>query len=223
MEIGKSFTYITQDEDWIKKLLLGGAITLIPIVGPLFALGYAVETMKNIMAGHEVPLPEIGDFGTKLIEGLKVWAISIVYALPVILFGLCAQSGNFVPLMAEQVPQDVLEILVSVSAGVSLCCGCLLLLYTILMALVMPFAWGKYVETGQFGAAFQLSEIFEMLKSNIGPAFIVLLVNGLVAFVAMIVGTIICGVGIVFTMFYAQLVMAFLYGSLYRQAKPVAI
>jgi uncharacterized membrane protein len=62
-----------------------------------------------------------------------------------------------------------------------------------------------------------------MLKSNIGPAFIVLLVNGLVAFVAMIVGTIICGVGIVFTMFYAQLVMAFLYGSLYRQAKPVAI
>jgi len=223
MEIGKSFTYITQDEDWIKKLLLGGAITLIPIVGPLYALGYMVEMMKNIMAGHEVPLPEIGDFGSKLIEGLKVWAISIVYALPVILFSVCAQSGNFVPLMAGQVPQDVLEILASVSIGVGVCCGCLLLLYTILMALVMPFAWGKYIETGQFGAAFQLGEIFEMLKSNIGPAFIVLLVNGLVAFVAAIVGTIICGVGIVFTMFYAQLVMAFLYGSLYRQAKPVAI
>lgn len=223
MDIGRSFTYMTQDQDWIKKVLLGGLITLIPIVGPFFALGYMLETMRNVIAGREVPLPEIGDFGGKLVEGLKAWVISLVYTLPLILFSVCAQAGNLTPLIAENVDQDMLEVLATVSIGVSVCCGCLLLLYAILMGLMLPFAWGKYAETGQLGAAFQLSELFEMLKNNIGPAFIVLLVSGLAGFVAGIAGTIVCGVGLIFTMFYAQLVMAFLYGSLYRQAKATAL
>ena len=223
MDIGRSFTYVTQDQDWLKKVLLGGVIALIPIVGPFFALGYALETMKNVIAGREIPLPEITDFGGKLVEGLKVGVISFVYALPLILFGVCAQTGNFVPLMAESVDPDVLETMTTVALVLSACCGCLLLLYAILMGLIMPFAWGKYAETGQFGAAFKLSEIFDMLKSNIGPAFIVLLVNGLAGLVASIAGTIACGIGLLFTMFYAQLVMAFLYGSLYRRAGAVAL
>jgi len=219
MDIGRSFTYITQDQGWIKKVLLGGVITLIPIVGPLFAFGYVLETMKNTIAEQEIPLPEIGDFGGKLVEGLKVWVISFVYALPLILFSVCAQSGNFAPVIAENVDPDMADVLTTVSIGVSACCGCLLLLYAILMGLLLPFAWGKYIESGQFGAAFRLGEIFEMLKSNVGPAVIVLLVNVLAGLVAAIVGTIACGIGLIFTLFYAQLVMAFLYGSLYRQAK----
>jgi len=219
MDIGRSFTYITQDQGWIKKVLLGGVITLIPIVGPLFAFGYVLETMKNTIAEQEIPLPEIGDFGGKLVEGLKVWVISFVYALPLILFSVCAQSGNFAPVIAENVDPDMADVLTTVSIGVSACCGCLLLLYAILMGLLLPFAWGKYIEAGQFGAAFRLGEIFEMLKSNVGPAVIVLLVNVLAGLVAAIVGTIACGIGLIFTLFYAQLVMAFLYGSLYRQAK----
>lgn len=223
MDIGRSFTYITQDQDWVKKVLLGGVITLIPIVGPLFAFGYVLETMKNIIAEQEVPLPEIGDFGAKLVEGLKVWVISFIYALPLIILIICAQSGNFAPAIAENVDPDMADVLTTVSIGVSACCSCLLLLYGILMGLLLPFAWGKYLETGQLGAAFRLGEIFEMLKNNVGPAVIVLLVNGLAGFIAALVGTIACGIGLIFTLFYAQLVMAFLYGSLYRQAKATAL
>jgi hypothetical protein len=222
MDIGKSFMYVTQDQDWIKKVLIGGLITLIPIVGPFFAFGYVLATMKNVIAEQEVPLPEIGDFGGKLVEGLKVWVISLVYALPLILFSVCAQSGNLAPVIAENMDQDMVEVLTTVSLGVSACCGCLLLLYAILMALLLPFAWGKYIEAGQLGAAFRVGELFGMLKSNIGPAVIALLVSWLAGFVAMLVGTIACGIGLIFTLFYAQLVMAFLYGSLYRQAKAKA-
>jgi hypothetical protein len=222
VDIGKSFTYVTQDQDWIKKVLLGGVITLIPIAGSLFAFGYVLATMKNVIAEQEVPLPEIGDFGGKLVEGLKAWVISFVYALPLILFSVCAQSGNLTPLMAESVDPDMLDVLTNVSIGVSACCGCLLLLYGILMGLLLPFAWGKYIEVGQLGAAFRVGELFGMLKSNISPAVITLLVSGLAGFVAVLVGTIACGIGLIFTLFYAQLVMAFLYGSLYRQAKAKA-
>ena len=224
MDIGKSLTYITQDQDWIKKILLGGVITLIPVVGPLFAFGYMLETMKNVIAGREVPLPEVtGDFGSRLVEGLKVWVIAFIYALPLILFTVFAQAGNMTPLMAEKVEQSILDILTTVSIGVSVCCGCLSLLYAILMGLILPFVWGKYAETGQFGDAFRLGELFGMLKDNLGHAFVVLLVNVLAGLVAGVEGTIVCVIGLIFTLFYAQLVMAFLYGSLYRQAKAVVL
>lgn len=223
MDIGRSFTYITEDQDWIKKVLLGGVITLIPIVGPFFALGYMMETLRNVIAGQEIPLPEIGDFGGKLVEGLKGWVIALVYSLPLILFGACAQAGSFAPLLAENVDPGMVETLTTVSIGMSACCGCLLLLYAILMSLVLPFALGRYAETGQLGAAFKLGEIFDMLKSNVGPALIVLLVGGLTIFVAELVGLIACGIGLFFALFYAQLVMAFLYGSLYRRAGAVAL
>jgi len=223
MDIGRSFTYITEDQDWIKKVLLGGVITLIPIVGPFFAFGYMMETLRNVIAGREVPLPEIGDFGGKLVEGLKGWVVAFVYALPLILFAVCAQTGNLAPVLAQEVDPDMADVLTAVSIGVSACCGCLVLLYAILMSLLLPFALGRYAESGQVGAAFKVSEGFYMLKSNVGPAFIVLLVGGLAVFVAELVGLIACGVGLFFALFYAQLVMAFLYGSLYRQAKPVAL
>ena len=137
MDIGRSFTYITQDQDWVKKVLLGGVIMLIPVVGPFFALGYMLETMKNVIAGREIPLPEIGDFGGKLVEGLKAWVISFVYALPLILFAICAQAGNLAPILAENVDPDTVEVLATVSIGVSVCCGCLLLLYSILISVYL--------------------------------------------------------------------------------------
>ena len=87
------------------------------------------------------------------------------------------------------------------------------------MGLVQPFAWGKFVETGQFGEAFKLGEIFDMVKANIGPALIVLLVYALASFLASMVGSILCGIGLFFTMFYAQLVSAYLFGTLYSQAR----
>lgn len=179
--------------------------------------------MRNIIAGQEVPLPEISDFGGKLVKGLLAWVIVLIYALPLILFSLCAQTGSFTPLLAESVDPDMLQVLTTVSVAVSACCGCLALLYAILIGLVMPFAWGKYVETEQFGAAFQLGDILDKLKNNIGPAFVVLLVSALAGLVAALVGTIVCGVGVFFTSFYAQLIVAFLYGSLYRQAKAAAL
>ena len=95
MDIGRSFSYITEDQEWWKKVLLGGLISLMPIVGQLYVLGYVLETLKNVIAGREVPLPEIGeDFGGKLVKGLLLWVITFVYFLPLTLLSTCSGVGS---------------------------------------------------------------------------------------------------------------------------------
>ena len=92
-----------------------------------------------------------------------------------------------------------------------------------MFSLFVPFVWAQYATTEKFGDAFQLGKIFGMLKDNIGPAFIVMIVVGAAGFVASLAGTLLCGVGLIFASFYVQLVSAFLYGLLYNKARTAVL
>jgi uncharacterized RDD family membrane protein YckC len=216
MDIGRSFSYVTEDENWVTKILLGGLISLIPFVGQFYLAGYALEALKNIIAGREVPLPEVTeDFGGKLIRGLLLSVITFIYFLPITLISTCSGVASSVFTNMAQNSDTANAALTTWGA----CLGCISLVYGILVALILPFVWSKYAETDQFGDAFKLSEIFELLKNNIGEAIIVVLVSALAAIIAGIVGFVACIVGLIFTLFYAELVTVFLYGSLYRTAR----
>jgi hypothetical protein len=220
MDVGRSFSYVTDDEEWWKKILIGGLLTLIPVIGGFYGMGYMIETLTNVIRGREVPLPEaVDDFGGKLVKGLLSWVISLIYALPLIIVSACAGAGSGVFANAIDDPQT------GETVGVvwSVCFGCVSFLYGILMGLVLPFALATYADTGQLGDALKLGKIFGMLKENIGPAFVVLLVSMLAGILAAIAGTILCGIGLFVTALYAQLVMAYLYGNLYLKAKPAVL
>jgi hypothetical protein len=220
MDIGRSFTFITEDEDWLQKVLIGGLISLIPVVGQFYMVGYAIQVIKATIEGREIPLPEVTeDFGDKLLKGLLASIIVFIYVLPVIVVG--GISGGGAAVLSEAfADQDVSE---TVAVIWSACLGCVSLVLGILIGLFIPFAWSKYAESGQFGDAFKFGDIFRMLKANIGPAFITILLSAAAGIAAAIVGSILCGIGLFFTTFYAQLVTAFLYGSVYRQAKAKSL
>ena len=73
MDIGSAFTFVFDDEDWIKKVAIGGGIILLGIILlPLLLLGlllflplngYMLEVLKNVRDGQAKPLPEWSDFG----------------------------------------------------------------------------------------------------------------------------------------------------------------
>jgi hypothetical protein len=220
MDVGRSFSYVFDDEEWWKKVLIGGLLTLIPVVGGFYGMGYMIQTLTNVIRGREVPLPEATDsFGGKLMKGLLAWVIGLIYALPLIIVSTCAGAGSGI--FASVI--DDANTAGTVGAVWSACFGCVSLLYGILMGLVLPFALATYADTEQFGDALKLGDIFGMLRENIGPAFVVLLVSILAGIVASIAGTILCGIGLFATMLYAQLVMAYLYGNLYLKAKPAVL
>jgi hypothetical protein len=219
MDIGRSFTFITEDEDWLQKVLIGGLISLIPIVGQFYMVGYAIQVIKATIEGREIPLPEVTqDFGDKLLKGLMASIIVFLYFLPVMIVGSVSGGGAAILSNALDDPDAA----GAVAAIWSSCLGCVSLVLGILISLFVPFAWSRYAESGQFGDAFKFGEIWNQLKDNLGPALIAILLSAAVGIAAGIIGLILCLFGSIFTGFYAQLVTAFLYGSVYRQAKAKA-
>ncbi len=215
MDIGRSFMYVTEDQEWWKKVLIGGLLSMIPIIGPFYVMGYILEQTANVIAQRETPLPNVLDnFGGRLVKGLMLAVVMFIYFLPLIIIGTCSGASSFIPAIIQD--EDVA---MPVMIAWSSCFGCLSLIFGIAIGLMMPFVWGIYAETGSFGAALQIGKVFGMLKSQIGPAFLVLLINGLATFLASLVGSILCGIGLIFAAFYAQLIAAFLFGTVYRQAK----
>ena len=83
MDIGSSFTYMFQDKDWIKKILIGGVVGFIPIVN-FAAIGYMIQIIRNVREGQTLPLPEWDEFGKYFVDGLWIFLIFLVWAIPII-------------------------------------------------------------------------------------------------------------------------------------------
>ena len=80
VDFGRAFTSVTEDPDWIKKVLIGGAFVLLSsiLVGIPFVLGYVGRTLRNVVAGAARPLPEWDDLGGIFSEGLRLAAVYLV-------------------------------------------------------------------------------------------------------------------------------------------------
>ena len=221
MDYGKAFTFVFDDEDWIKKLVIGGILSLIPIVN-FIVLGYGLKVLKNVAEGAERPLPEWDDFGDYFVQGLMSFLGGLVWAIPLILVGMF--SGLISYLTGYDVRSDQGFWYYSGNActfGLS----CLSALYGLLMGAVMPAANTKYAISREFAAFFRFGEIFKYISANLGTYIIAVLLTWVAQFIAGF-GLILCCVGVVFTAFWGTLVGNHLMGQVYRfstTSRPEAV
>jgi hypothetical protein len=217
MDIGRSFAFVFEDENWIVKILLAAAILLlgvvfswvlaIPlIVAMLFVSGYSVEITRRVIQGHPDELPEWDNWGALFGDGVKVWVIGIVYALPILVVSICL--GIPMGLLAEDA-----EGLVTV---LSLILSCLSLVWAIVMSVVLPAAIAFYVAEDELGAAFRFADIFAVVRSNL-KTYLVTFVMSWVANLVGSLGSLVCGVGWLVTGPYAWFVTGHLYGQAYLE------
>jgi hypothetical protein len=83
--IGESFEYAKEAVvgKWNKWLMLIIATILLAL--PL--MGYAMKVLRG-----EKPAPEVDDWGTLFIDGIKYLIVSLIYALPIIIVWLSLLS-----------------------------------------------------------------------------------------------------------------------------------
>jgi Protein of unknown function (DUF4013) len=215
MDIGKAFSFVFEDEKWVSKVLLGGLFFCIPIVN-FAVIGYMLKVAQNVAQGNPRPLPEWGEFGDHFMRGLRGIAIQIVYQLPtIILYGvfICmivaagGAAGNARSSSGS-------------GAGAIGALGFCLLPLIIILALLGTFlayvAAGRYVVTNTLSEAFKFNEVIASARGNMGAWLMLLLVIILAGFAGSL-GMIACGVGVLFTSFYAQCVIGHSLGQTVSQ------
>ncbi len=222
MDIGSAFTFMFDDADWIKKILIGGAIVfgallLSPILVGLVLffplLGYMLEVLKNVRQGQPTPLPEWSDFGALFMTGLMVFIISLVYNIPALIF---AGIGVVANIVAASGGGDTAEVLGIVSA----CLSCVQIVLSLLAYFLLPAGLIRYARYETLGSAFQFGEIFSFISGNLGDYIITVVVAWVAALISML-GIILCGIGVFFTYFWGMLVTGNLFGQLARKAEVI--
>jgi hypothetical protein len=211
MDIGSSFTYMFEDDNWIKKIAIGGVVSIIPIVN-FATLGYLVQVIRNVRDGQPLPLPEWDQFGQYFIDGLWIFVIFLVWSIPIIVVA-CLQGIAGATLTDNQNQTTAYSI-------ISACLGCLSFLWGLVLGIVYPAILVRYAEVGELMAGFRLGEIFGIIRANVGNYIIVVLLTWVASLIALL-GLILCVIGIIFTQFWAYLVSGNLMGQLATQRQDI--
>ncbi len=217
MDIGKAFTYVFEDPNWIMKVLIGGVLLLIPIVN-FVVIGYALTTLKNVADGQATPMPEWSDFGAHFMKGLYAFVGILVYFLPAIVIYCCViVLSTVVSGGANQAGGRTAGDTVSTVVGlVSICLWCLLSLYALLAGLTLAAPLTRFaMSENQLSLFWDFRGNLDFIRDNLANYAIALLV-GLVAGFLSQLGLILCLIGVLFTTFWSYLVQAFLFGQLWQ-------
>lgn len=78
--IGPALEYPTSGPGVFGKLLVGGILMFIPLIGQLMVLGYTIRIIRRVLR-DQTGLPGWNDFGGDLMRGLVVWVGSIVFGV----------------------------------------------------------------------------------------------------------------------------------------------
>ncbi|MEA4910437.1 MAG: DUF4013 domain-containing protein [Chloroflexi bacterium] len=212
MDFGLAFSFAFKDPDWLKKIALAGLVSLIPIIGQIFIIGWGLEVTRRVIRHEPELLPDL-DFGENLSKGFQAFVISLVYSIPIILFSLIINIST--ALAANQQNGDTAAVVI---AAISVCCGGLMLIYGIALGFWIPAAFGNFVDKGQLSAGFNFNDILALIKAA-PVAYLIVLLGSLVAGFVGSLGTIACVVGVIITYAYSMAVISHFYGQAYNQAK----
>ena len=221
MDIGKAFSFVFDDEQWVTVFVVGGLLTIllfIPLINfvVIFALmGFMLETARNVAMGSPRPLPRWDNFGEKLSLGFNAFLITIVWSLPALAVSMVFLC---VPLLGAMGGDDAA---VAAALGTVFCIVPIIIVLALVLQPLMLAAITRYLQTGSLGSAFQFGQIIAMVRADLGGWVMLWLLYVLCGLVASAGSMIV--IGILFTYPYSQAVFGHILGQKLRQlAQPAA-
>jgi hypothetical protein len=138
VDFGRAFSFAFEDREWVKKILIGGAFSLLLILGWFIIMGYCKKVFQ-LHAEHErAGLPD-WEPGENFIDGIIVFIIIFIYNLPWVLLLFLSGIGC-----------------------------CLAPMFLFLAAFLLPAGLAHYFESEQFGDAFDFKKILPFIRENLG-------------------------------------------------------
>ncbi len=213
MNYSRAFSYVFEDKNWLSKILIAGLISLIPVIGQLYLLGWMVEIVRRVKANRTDIIPAT-HFSYFLTLGLKLFVVSLIYSIPVIILSCivnlisgAAGAGN---------SSDFAQ---AFYTGMS-CFGSLLsFVLSLAISILGTYGTIKLAETDQIKACLDFSDAFNCIKANLS-AFIIVELLAIVAGLIQSLGVVVCFVGIIFTAPYGTAIIGNLVGQLWDNLNP---
>lgn len=222
MDVGKSFTYMFEDKEWITKLAIGGVILLagsilsilvIPILAAVaLLLGYTLVVIRNVYDGNPTPLPKWDNIGDLFVKGVLAMVGVIIWSIPLIILACCISiamaaltNGN----------ADGGRALSGAAGLVVACLYCLMFVVGIVISLFVYAPLTLFALTNQINSFWDFQGISKFIQANFGNYFIAFLLALVANFIAGF-GIIACLVGVFFTTFWGMLVIGHLFGQVAR-------
>jgi hypothetical protein len=224
VDFGRSFSFVTEDPDWVKKILIGGAFTLACalLVGVPFVLGYFSRTLRNVVAGAARPMPEWDDLGGIFNEGLRLTAVYLLYTLGIVAILAAFGCVALLPVMALSGsgadPSQALGLMGGL--GIVALYG-LVMVASLALAVYLPAALARAALRGTVADGFAWREILAFISANLGNYLLALVIYLIASFVSQF-GIVLCCVGIFPAVFWGYMVMAVALGQAVRLS-PVPI
>jgi hypothetical protein len=193
--LGRAFAFMFEDKEWIQKILIGAAFTLLCLilVGIPLVLGYLLEVARRSAAGKELPLPEWDNLGDKFGKGLLFLIILIIYSIPLMILSFILA---FIP-----------------------CLGAILCIIPFLfLAFIAPYLAVTYARTSNLNTAFEFEKILRFVSDNF-TNLLVVLVMGIIFEIIAGFGILALGIGVLVTSFWASLGIYYLYGQVFWEAE----
>jgi len=209
MDLGRSITYLFQDPKWLTKVLVGGLLLFIPIVGWLIVAGYWLRLIRQIAQGNELPLPEWNDFGNDLVRGVKVFVVGVVWSLPLIILDAITSVASGIGSSSTSLTPFI---------GLGFGASCLLFLVSLGVTFMQPLFMTRLAVTDSIGSALDFTAVFNEARRIPTPLLLALVMSWAVG-IAALAGLIACFVGVAFTGFAAYTMLAHVYGQVRREVE----
>jgi hypothetical protein len=214
MNYGGAFSYMFSSENWVKKFVLGIAMSLTPFLGPIILFGYALDVLRNLNQGKADPLPDWtgDDFARWLGRGLGLTVSMVTFLLPVIAVLMILWICFF--LLLPALGTDVIE---DIGGAFAICMACLWFILYFIIALAGMVVMVRYASTDRLDVGLDYMKNFQLVGANIAPLLIIVVLMAVLGFVSVIVGFLTLGLLFLALPTYFYLVMAYFGAQLSKQ------
>jgi len=185
---------VFEDQNMKTNVLLGIVFMLIPIVGPIALNGWMCESHQRLLRRHPNPMPKIdfNDFGEYIKRGLAVFLASLLITLPVIFLTYVLMGGTAFAVFGTIAATD--EPLIGLAVG--LVVGIVAFIGMLALSVLVNAVHTRAELTEDVGESLKLGKVLGYAKATFGTVLIKNISFMLIAFVMVLIGILLCYLGL---------------------------
>ena len=170
--LNEILTFPFKDADSRKHLLMGALVSIsafiIPIL-PFFVLtGYAAQIARQVLRGESPRMVAWEDWGKLFSDGAKVFGVRLVASIPILIFAIPLMiAGIAMPIATSSAGSNEVEAAMSIFMVVMSCSLCIIIPFSLALAVILPAAEMHVIENNEFAAGFRFREWWQILCINL--------------------------------------------------------